>query len=129
MTLPGSKKLLRFFDKRTGKAIADEVCLDDERIPTSRHTVFDPTATWKTKELVNFDVREMLETVIENGERVVPARDLREIRSYHARELGTLCSDILRLESPQSYYVDLSEKLWTLRRRMMGAKRSAFFMR
>ncbi len=128
-TLPGVKKLLRFYDRRSGKAIADEICLSDERVPTSRHTVFDPTATWKTKELVNFEVKEMLETVIENGERVVPARELREIRSYHARELDTLCSDIRKLDSPESYYVDLSEKLWTLRRRMIGAKRSAFFTR
>ncbi len=128
-TLPGSKKLLRFFDKRTGKALVDEVCLDSERVPSSRHTVFDPTATWKTKELVNFEVRELLETVIENGVRVLPPRTLREIRDYHARELDTLCSDVRRLDSPESYYVDLSEKLWTLRRRMIGAKRSAFFVR
>ena len=128
-TLPGAKKLLRFYDRRSGKAIADEVCLDGERVPTSRHTVFDPTATWKTKELVNFEVREMLETVMENGERVLPPRPLREIRDYHARELDTLCSEVRRLDSPDNYYVDLSEKLWTLRRRMIGAKRSAFFVR
>ncbi len=128
-TLPGVKKLLRFYDMRSGKAIADEICLSDERVPTSRHTVFDPTATWKTKELVNFDVREMLETVIENGERVAPARELCDIRSFCARELDTLCTDVRRLDARDNYYVDLSEKLWTLRRRMIGAKRSAFFVR
>ncbi len=128
VTLPGVKKLLRFYDRRTGKAIVDEVCLEDERVPRERHTVFDPHSTFKTKELVNFEVKEMLEPVIVNGERVFPTLSLGEIRSYCARELDTLCSDVRRLDSPSAYYVDLSEKLWTLRRRMIGVKRSAFFL-
>ena len=129
VTLPGSKKLLRFYDRRTGRAIVDEVCLSEERLPRERHTVFDPHSTFKTKELVNFEVREMLEPAIVRGERVLPKRNLRDIRAHCARELETLCSDVKRLDSPSEYYVDLSEKLWTLRRRMTGAKRSAFFLR
>ncbi len=129
VTLPGSKKLLRFYDRRMGRAIVDEVCLEDERLPRERHTVFDPHSTFKTKELVNFEVREMLEPVIVMGERVLPPQNLCDIRTYCARELETLCSDVRRLDNPADYYVDLSEKLWTLRRRMTGAKRSAFFLR
>lgn len=129
ISLPGSKKLLRFFDKRTGKAIADEICLANEPVPNSRHTVFDPEAPWKAKELVNFEVREMLETVMEGGERKKILPPLDEIRERLALERATLSSSVERLDVGERYFVDLSEKLWTLRRRMTGAKRSAFFMR
>ena len=50
ITNPHFKKVYRLYDKETGKAIADELCLYDETIDTTKeHTIFDPNATWKQK--------------------------------------------------------------------------------
>lgn len=50
ITNPHFKKVYRLYDKETGKAIADELCLYDETIDTTKeHTIFDPNVTWKQK--------------------------------------------------------------------------------
>ncbi|MBQ7821772.1 MAG: nicotinate phosphoribosyltransferase [Clostridia bacterium] len=128
ISVPGVKKLLRFYDT-DGKAVADEILLSDEPIPYGSHTIFDPEATWKTKTLVNYSVRELLVPIYLGGERIYELPDVGSIKSYCEREKATLWSEIRRLESPHIYYVDLSERLWTLKRRMTGQRRSEFFLR
>ena len=55
ITNPHFKKLYRYYDRNTGKALADEICLYDEVVDdTKPHTIFDPAETWKTKELYDF---------------------------------------------------------------------------
>ena len=61
ITNPHFKKVYRYYDRESGKALADELCLYNETVDENMpHTVFDPNATWKTKTLTEFTARELL---------------------------------------------------------------------
>ena len=48
VTNPGVKKVLRFYDKSTGKVKADLICLDDEKYSEDQKIkLFDHMAKWK----------------------------------------------------------------------------------
>ena len=40
---------------------------------------------------------------------------LEEIRTYCAQQVDTLWDEIKRFDNPQTYYVDLSQKLWDIK--------------
>ena len=120
ITTPGLKRTFRLFSKKDGKALADLVCLADEEIDPSRPlTIFDPDAPWKKKTLTDFTVRPLQVKVFEGGKQVYQSPELKEIRSYCAEQIGTLWDEVKRFSNPQTYYVDLSEKLWKLKRSML----------
>ncbi len=117
ITTPHSKMLYRLFDCETGKAIADVLTLDGETIDESKpYTLFDPDFTWKRKEVENFVARKMLVPVFVNGECVYNEPSVDEIRDYCSGEIDNLWEEVKRFENPHTYYVDLSEKLWKVRR-------------
>ena len=82
ITNPGSKEVWRFYDKSSGKAIADLITLADEQIDENvPYEIFDPMHTWKRKSLSNFTVRRLLEPLFINGKQVcrrVPLEESRE---------------------------------------------------
>ena len=79
ITNPHFKRLYRLYDRESGKAIADELTLRDEVIdPTKPHVIFDPNATWKTKELTDFTVRELQVPIFQNGELVYELPELND---------------------------------------------------
>ena len=81
ITNPHYKKLYRFYDNESGKALADELCVYDETIDSTKpHTIFDPDAIWKTKTLTDYTARELHVTVFKNGELVYKQPSLYEIR-------------------------------------------------
>ncbi|MDP2813549.1 MAG: nicotinate phosphoribosyltransferase, partial [Erysipelotrichaceae bacterium] len=55
ITNPGFKKVIRFIDKETQKALGDCVMLADEIVPTDGFTLFDPIAPWKRKTITDYD--------------------------------------------------------------------------
>ena len=57
-----------------------------------------------------------------NGECVYESPSLSEIQTYCKDQLETLWEEIKRFENPQTYYVDLSQKLWDLKQQMLQAK-------
>ena len=116
VTTPGFKKLYRFYDKETGKAAADYITLFDEVVDDSETlTLFDPSAVWKTKDISNFKAVSLLEPIYVNGNRVYESPSLKEIQAFCKSELDKMWDEIKRFENPHRYYVDLSEKLWTLK--------------
>ncbi|MEE3400733.1 MAG: nicotinate phosphoribosyltransferase, partial [Methanomethylophilus sp.] len=120
ITTPGYKKVYRLYGKADGRALADLVCLADEEIdPSKPLTIFDPDAPWKKKTLTDFTVRPLQVKVFEGGKQVYRSPELKEIRSYCAEQIGTLWDEVKRFSNPQTYYVDLSEKLWKLKRSML----------
>ncbi|MBQ2939805.1 MAG: nicotinate phosphoribosyltransferase [Clostridia bacterium] len=125
ITNPHFKRLFRLYDKETGKAIADELLLWDEAIDQSEpHTIFDPNATWKKKTLENFVAKELQVPVFIAGECVYESPSIHEIRAYCQEQLDTLWDEVKRFENPHSYYVDLSQKLWDVKRDLLDkAKR------
>ena len=116
ITTPHFKKVYRYYDRATGKALADEMCLHDETVDTAApHTIFDPAETWKTKTLENFDARELLVPIFKDGKQVYTSPSAKEIRAYCFAQIDTLWDEVTRFENPHTYYVDLSQKLWDIK--------------
>ena len=120
ITNPGNKEVWRFFDRSTGKAMADLIALAGEEIDDSLpYEIFDPLHTWKRKTLTNFTVRKLLEPIFIAGELVYERASIETCRQRCAQELDRLWDSLKRFENPQSYYVDLSQKLWDIRDRLL----------
>ena len=116
ITNPHFKKIYRFYGNDTGKAIADYLCVYDETVDDSQDiTIFDPEATWKRKRVYNYTARELLVPIFKNGELVYDLPTLQEIQDYCKKEVDTLWDEVKRFENPQTYYVDLSQKLWDIK--------------
>ena len=122
ITNPHFKKVYRLFDRETGNALADQICVWDEVIDdTQPLTIFDPMAVWKTKKLTNFTAKELLQPIFKDGKLVYQKPSLEEIRSYCAAQVGLLWDEVKRFQNPHNYYVDLSEKLWLVKRELLNA--------
>lgn len=122
ITNPHFKKVYRLYDNETGKAIADEICLHDEVIDNTKpHVIFDPIATWKQKTLTNFTVRELQVPIFKNGKRVYDSPSIDKIRDYCKHEVDSLWDEVKRFENPHRYYVDLSQKLWDIKKELCVA--------
>lgn len=120
ITNPHFKKLYRFFDNESGKALADELCIYDEVIdPDTPHTIFDPNATWKTKTLTNFTAKELQVPIFKNGKRVYELPSIHDIQAYCTEQVGLLWDEVQRFENPHTYYVDLSRRLWDIKRLLL----------
>ena len=116
ITNPHYKRLYRFFGNDTGKAIADYLAIYDEVIDDSQDMeIFDPDATWKRKNVYNFTAKELQVPIFSNGELVYQLPTLEEIRTYCAQQVDTLWDEVKRFDNPQTYYVDLSQKLWDIK--------------
>lgn len=125
ITTPGVKQVYRIYDKESNKAKADLITLIDEKINVNEPlTIFHPLYTWKRKTINNFYVRPLLESIYENGKFVYERPSIEEIRDFHAKELATLWEEHLRLDQPQIYKVDLSQKLWTLKNDLLNKTRN-----
>lgn len=116
ITNPGFKKAVRFYDKVTNKAVADLIMLEDEKIDeTKPYKLFNPEFVWKKKTISDFYVKELAKPIFKQGKLVYNERNTNEIREYCREQLDTLWPEVMRFENPHQYYVDLSEKLWTLK--------------
>ena len=126
ITNPGFKKLYRLYDKDTDKALGDVITLADETIPeVDGYEIFDPNAVWKRKTLKNYYVRDLRVQIFDKGRCVYESPDIEEIKAYAAQQVDTLWDETLRFENPQTYYVDLSQKLWDMKHQLLKAHNSA----
>jgi nicotinate phosphoribosyltransferase len=122
ITTPGFKQVWRFFDRESGKAMADVMTLFDEKIDESKpYDLFDPEFTWKRKTVTDYHAKPLLVPIFKNGECVYQSPSLPEIRDYCAKSVETLWSEVLRFENPHGYYVDMSLKLWKMRKKLLKA--------
>ena len=120
ITNPHFKKVYRLYEKESGKAIADLLCVHDETIDETKPLeLFDPEATWKRKVITGFTARELLVPVFQNGECVYESPNIEEIRRYCAEQIDLLWDEVKRFENPHTYYVDLSQKLWEIKDRLL----------
>lgn len=115
ITNPGYKRLYRFYDNDTNKALADYIALADEIIPTDEITIFDPSATWKKKTLTNYQVRELQVPIFVEGKCVYELPNLHEVSVYSKKEMETMWDEVKRLHYPHNYYVDLSQQLYDMK--------------
>lgn len=119
ITNPGFKKVYRFYDKSTNKALADVIALSNEIMPDNEYTIFDPAAPWKKKKLTNYIVRPLQELIFDNGKLVYNSPDLNTIVQNAKKELDTLWNEVKRIKNPHKYYVDLSQNLWDLKNELL----------
>lgn len=94
--------------------------MEDEQIDESKpYTIFHPLYTWKKRTLENFCVKEMHKTIFKNGKLVYDLPDIFAAKQRLIEEKETFWPAVLRLNNPYEYHVDLSQKLWDLRKELM----------
>ncbi len=120
ITNPGFKKLWRLYDRENNKAIADVLTMHDEIIDdTKPYEIFDPEHIWKRKTLTDFRAVPLQVQLFEDGKSVYESPSVEEIRTYCKEQMETIWDEVLRFENPHRYYVDLSQKLWDEKQRLL----------
>ncbi len=121
ITIPHLKNLYRIYDNETGKAMADLMTMYDETLDASKGlTLFDPVQTWKKRTFTGIHLKQLNVPIYVNGKRVYQTPPLEEIRRHCAEQVETLWDEVKRFENPHRYYVDLSQKLWDERQRLLN---------
>lgn len=122
ITIPHFKKVYRIFDKKTGKAQADQICLYDEVIDETKPLeVFHPLATWKRKVYTDYEAVDLLKPIFIEGKCVYELPEVKEIQKYCLEQIDHLWDEVKRFENPHRYYVDLSEKLWKIKSELLDS--------
>ena len=122
ITNPGNKTIYRIYDKKTGKLKADLICFADETYDTSEDLLlFDPIATWKKTRLEggSYTMRELLVPVFRKGECIYNSPSVMEIASYCREEKEPLWDETKRLFYPHQVHVDLSHKLYDVKKSLL----------
>lgn len=125
ITNPGNKTVFRLYDKETGKLKADLIALADETIDENKNLlIFDPIETWKKTTLMagTYTVRELLVPIFEKGICVYESPDVNSIKEYCSRELDTLWDETRRLVNPHKVYVDLSDRLYDMKKKLLDER-------
>ena len=120
ITNPGFKKVYRFFNRETGMAEADYICMRDETVDdTQPLEICDPSERWKRKTMENFRAVELQVPIFLGGKLVYEMPTLKEIKTNCGYQISTLWPEVKRFDNPHSYYVDLSPKLMALKDEML----------
>lgn len=121
ITTPYFKKVFRLFSKESGMAVADVLTTHDEEINADKpYEIFDPNNTWKRKTITDFEARELLVPIFEKGKRVYESPTLEEIKNYCKDSVEKIWDEVRRFENPHEYYVDMSQKLWDIRYKLLS---------
>lgn len=123
ITNPGDKTVYRIYDKETGKIRADYITLYDEVFDESDDLLlFDPNATWKKTKLAGgtYEMREILVPIFQNGQCIYETPAVMEIREYAKQQLDTLWEESRRLINPQEVFVDLSDRLYEVKKNLLN---------
>ena len=121
ITTPSNKKLVRLYSNENGKAIADVLMLADEPTPDgSEYEIFDPVHTWKRKTISDYKAVDLLVKIFDKGKCVYTSPDVHAIRKYCQEQIDTLWDEVTRFENPHTYYVDLSQKLWDIKAKLLN---------
>lgn len=123
ITNPGNKTIYRIYDKATGKIRADLICFVGEEFnPDEDLVIFDPLETWKKTKLKggSYTMRELMVPVFRNGECIYQSPSVKEIAAYCTQEKATLWDETKRLFYPHRVYVDLSDKLYAVKKDLLN---------
>lgn len=121
ITTPHFKKVYRLFANDTQMAIADVMTCHDEEIKSDgEYEIFDPEHTWKRKKIRNFTAVPLQVQVFDRGKLIYNSPPLNEIKKYCEEQLDKIWDEVKRFENPHQYYVDLSQKLWDVRYRLLS---------
>ena len=123
ITNPGNKTIYRIYDKETGMLRADLICFADETFNTEEELLlFDPNATWKKTLLPGgtYTMRELLVPIFQHGECKYESPSVKEIAEFCRQEKETLWDETKRLFNPHKVYVDLSQKLYDTKTKLLN---------
>ncbi len=127
VTNPGNKKVYRVYDKGTGKLRADLICLEEEVFTEDEELLlFDPAEPWKKTRLPagDFELKELMVPIFKDGECVYESPKTMDIRDFCTKEKETLWDETMRFENPHKVYVDLSQKLYDLKMKLLQTPQS-----
>ena len=127
ITNPGIKKVVRVYNKETGKIKADIIALDSEEFNEDNELVLvEQNARWqKTKLKPNtYEVRELLLPIFRSGKKVYEVPSTIAIKEYAKEELETLWDEYKRLVNPEIMSVVLSKGLYELKEQMLESYKS-----
>ena len=122
ITNPGNKTVFRLYDKKTGKLKADLIALAGEEFnPEEELRIFDPVDTWKETILKagTYTIKELLVPVFKNGVCVYNSPSVMEIKEKCNKELDTLWDETRRLINPHKVFIDLSDKLYEMKKQIL----------
>ncbi|MCH5162937.1 MAG: nicotinate phosphoribosyltransferase [Clostridiales bacterium] len=123
VTNPGFKTLYRLYDKKSGMAQADLIALRDEKIAKPL-TLTHETERWKTTRLEDYDMRCMLHKIFEGGKNIYQSPSLDEIVAFAESERAKFWDEYKRIDNPQIYKVNVSDKLYELKQSILTAHKS-----
>ena len=122
ITNPCFKNLYRLYDKDTKMAIADLITLKDEVIDEGKPiTLYHPIDNWKKTEVSNYYIEPLLKEIILNGKLVYKMPKVDEIVKRKKEKLSHFWDEYKRIERPHIYKVDLSNKLYEIKKEMMDS--------
>ena len=83
--------------------------------------LFDSLEPWKKTKLRagTYSLRPLMEQIFQNGQCCYTSPSVMDIRAYCQRELDTLWEETKRLVNPHEVYVDLSQKLYDTKIRLL----------
>ncbi len=114
LTLPGIKRIYRFLNE-DGLFSADGVTLDGEQPPES---IFHPFFPEQRSTLKNCTSEALMHRVMEGGKTIVRS-SAQESAQYAHKRLSHLAGEHKRFEFPHIYRVGISQKLLSLRTRLV----------
>ncbi len=123
VTNPGNKIIYRIYDNDTGKIRADYICLEGETFDTEEDLVlFDPNEPWKKTKLAggSYTMRKLLIPIFKRGKCVYNSPSVMEIQAVCTREKETIWNETKRFVNPAKIYVDLSDKLYAMKRDLLS---------
>ena len=116
---PGFKKVYRFYDKETGYALGDVIALKEEKIEEKEYLLIDPEDETNTTKIKNYNVKELQKPIFEQGKLIYKDLGIYEKREYCNQQMKTLYPENKRIHKQNKYYVDLSEALLKLKKKMI----------
>lgn len=120
-TNPGVKKIVRIF--KDGMAQADLICLEDETFDTSKPlTIFHPEQTWKKTTFTDYELKELMVQIFKDGKLVYDMPTLKEICDREDKTIASFFPEYRRVVNTQEYKVDLSQKLWDLKHKLLNSE-------
>ena len=123
VTNPGNKTIYRIYEKDSHKIKADLICLAGETFdPDKNLRLFDSLETWKRTTLRGgtYTMRELLVKIFEDGTCVYQSPKVMDIQKYCNEEKDTLWNETKRFRNPHEVYVDLSDELFDMKRKILN---------
>ena len=119
ITNPGLKKVVRIYDA-DNMAAADLICLEDDVFDESKPlTIFHPEQIWKKTTFEKYRIEELMVDVFKGGKLVYKLPSLAEIGKRLDEQAASFYPEYLRVVNTQEYKVDLSQRLYDLKHKLL----------